>query len=78
MNKSLEWDLYEPYEEDVKYTALKCYFCIFFYSKTPDKIKEGVIGMILYNARNNSSFRNHVFTTHKSIFYTLFLTRVGN
>ena len=67
------WDFYEPYEEDVKEADLKWYVCTLCYAKKPDKMKEGMIGMIMYNKRNTYSFRNHVFTAHKRIFHTFFL-----
>ena len=62
--KSLAWTFYDPYEEDSKEADLKWYFCNFYYAKKPDNIKEGTTGMILYNKRNISSFRNHVVTDH--------------
>ena len=37
--KSLEWTLYEPYEEDGKDNDLKWYFFTFYYAKKPDKMK---------------------------------------
>ena len=69
---------YEPYEEDVKETDLKWYFYTFFYAKKPDRTKEVMAGIILYNERTNSSFRNHIVTSHKSIFHTLFLAWMGD
>ena len=76
--KSLAWDFYEPYEEDGKEADLKWYFCNFCYSKKPDKTKEGMTGMILYKKRNTSSLRNHVVTSYKIIFHTLFLTWISD
>ena len=78
MKKSLAWNFCDPYEEYGKETDLKWYFCALFYAKKHDKTKEGMKGMILYNKRNTSSFRNHVVTSHKSIFHTLFLTWMGD
>ena len=57
---------------------MKWYLCTLCYAKKPDNTKEGMTGMILYNKRNTSSFRNHVVTAHTIIFHTLFLTWVGN
>ena len=74
----MAWDLYDPYEEDGKEADLKWYFCNFCYEKKPDNTKEGMTGMILYNKRNTSSFRNHVVTAHKRFFHTLFLTWMGD
>ena len=55
---------YDTYEEDGKYTDLKCYFFTFCYENKPDNMKEGMTGMIMYNKRNTSSFSNHVVTSH--------------
>ena len=66
--KILAWDFYEPYEEDGKEADLKWYLCTFCYAKKTDNTKEGIIGMIQYNKRNASYFRNHVVTAHKRIF----------
>ena len=76
--KSSVWAFYEPDKEDGKETDLEWYFCIFCYAKKPDNMKEGMIGMILYNKRNTSSFRNHVVTDQKRIFHALFLTYMGD
>ena len=70
--KSLAWDLYDTYEEYGKESDLKWYFCTFCNANKYDKMKEGMTGMILYNKRNASSFRNHVVTSHKIIFSHFF------
>ena len=78
MKRILAWDLYETYEEDGKDYDFNWYLCTFCCSKKHYKIKEGMIGMILYNKSNTSSFRNHVVTDHKRIFHALFFTYMGN
>ena len=38
-NKSLTWNVYDPYEEYGKETDLNCYFYTFCYAMKPDKMK---------------------------------------
>ena len=69
---------YAAYEEDVKSSDLKWYFCNSCYAKKPDNMNEEMTGMILYSKINPSSSRNYVITAHKICFHTFFLTWVGD
>ena len=48
IKKSLAWDFYDPYEEYVKDTDLRWYFCTFLYANKHDNMKKGKTGIILY------------------------------
>ena len=64
----MAWAFYETYDGCGKETDLEWYFCTFLYAKKYDTMKEGMTGIIMYNKRNTSPFRNHVVNVNNIIF----------